>query len=131
MILDRFFYNKNSVRRNIPQKNGKWKEFNKHAVLITEGVYVDGRKHGEWREYYDSGELLILETYHNGLLHGRYASFHRNGRLMSEGNYRNGLREGEFRVYDESGRHIESIWFHGDVQIDPPLFCSLQGSTFT
>ena len=77
---------------------------------------MSGIKEGLWREFYDSGELLIAEYYHNGVPHGTYASFYRNGFTMSEGTFLNGLREGEFRMYDESGRHIESIWFHEDIQ---------------
>ena len=43
-------------------KEGRWKEFNKHAILISIGNYVGDRKHGEWREYYDTGELMLEEN---------------------------------------------------------------------
>lgn len=109
-------FTKREMNRPSIKRNGKWREFNKHAILIAEGTYVSGVKQGQWREYYDSGELMISEHYHNGVPHGAYTSYHRNGFTMSEGTFLNGLREGEFRVYDESGRHIESIWFHRDEQ---------------
>ena len=92
-------------------KNGKWKEFNKHAVLIAEGNYLHDRKHGLWREYYDTGELMIEEVYENGIPHGRYATYHINGKILSEGQYVNGHRDGYFKVYNESGRHTKSILF--------------------
>jgi antitoxin component YwqK of YwqJK toxin-antitoxin module len=100
-------------------KNGKWKEFNKHAVLISEGMYINNKKHGVWREYYDhTGSLMIEENYKYGIQHGRYSSFHPNGRLWSEGNFINGLREGYFRVYDENGKNTKSLLFINNNQIE-------------
>lgn len=101
------------------QKNGKWKEFNKRAVLIAEGVYVNNRKHGLWREYYDhTGTIMIEENYHYGIQHGRYASFHPNGQLWSEGNFTHGMRDGYFRVYDEHGRNVRNLLFINNHQIE-------------
>jgi antitoxin component YwqK of YwqJK toxin-antitoxin module len=100
-------------------QNGKWKEFNKHAILISEGVYINNQKHGIWREYYDdTGSKMIEENYKNGSQHGRFASYHPNGQLMSEGYYQNGLREGYFKVYDEEGKNIKSLLFINDNQIE-------------
>jgi antitoxin component YwqK of YwqJK toxin-antitoxin module len=102
---------KTIFRKKPTQKNGKWKEFNKHAVLIAEGNYSHDRKHGLWREYYDTGELMIEEVYQNGIPHGRYATYHLNGQILSEGNYVSGERDGQFKIYDELGLHIKSILF--------------------
>jgi antitoxin component YwqK of YwqJK toxin-antitoxin module len=100
-------------------KNGKWKAFNKFAVLISEGVYVNNKKHGLWREYYDhTGSLMIEEIYNNGIQHGRYACFHPNGQVMSEGLFDNGSREGYFRVYDESGNLVRTLLFRNNNQIE-------------
>jgi antitoxin component YwqK of YwqJK toxin-antitoxin module len=100
-------------------KNGKWKEFNRHAVLIAEGVYVNNLKHGVWKEYYDhTGTIMIEEHYRHGVHHGRYASFHPNGQLWSEGQFNNGLREGYFRIYDEEGNNVRSLLFSKDIQIE-------------
>jgi antitoxin component YwqK of YwqJK toxin-antitoxin module len=99
--------------KNTPEKekNGKWKEFNKDAVLVAEGNYLFDLKHGLWREYYETGELLIEEVYHHGILNGRYAAYHPNGKVMSEGQYIEGNREGYFHIFDENGRNIESMFF--------------------
>lgn len=100
-------------------KNGKWKEFNKHAVLIAEGFYVNGEKHGAWREYYDfTGTLMIEENYRHGVQHGRYASFHPNGQIFSEGHFEDGLRQGKFKVYDEQGNNIRNLYFVDNIQIE-------------
>jgi antitoxin component YwqK of YwqJK toxin-antitoxin module len=100
-------------------KNGKWKEFNKHAVLIAEGFYVNNKKHGVWREYYDqTGTLMIEEEYKHGIQHGRYASFHPNGQLFSEGNFLDGLRQGHFKVYDEDGNNIRNLFFVDNRQVE-------------
>lgn len=95
--------NETDIKRTNKSKNGKWKEFNKHAVLIAEGHYVNNAKHGLWREYYDSGELAIEQNYIHGILHGPYASYHMNGQLWSEGYHVNNQCEGTFKVYDETG----------------------------
>jgi len=92
-------------------KEGRWKAFNRHAVLIAEGCYVHNLKHGPWREYYDTGELMLEECYENGLPHGRYASYHPCGALVSEGVYVQGRREGYFKIYDKAGKHIKSLLF--------------------
>lgn len=92
-------------------KEGRWKEFNKHAVLISAGHYMHGNKHGQWVEYYDSGELMLEESYENGILCGRFATYHPNGNLMSEGAYVLGCREGYFKIYNEVGEHIKSLLF--------------------
>ena len=99
-------------------KNGKWKEFNKHAVLISEGMYQDDLRHGVWKQYYETGELLIEETYQYGVLHGRFASFHLSGRLLSEGRYQHGLREGYFHIFDESGRQVKSMLFARNTLVE-------------
>jgi antitoxin component YwqK of YwqJK toxin-antitoxin module len=100
-------------------KNGKWKEFNKHAVLVSEGEYVNGLKHGIWREYYDdTGALLIEENYKNGIPHGQYRSFYPNGQLCGEGEFINGFREGYFRLYDEQGVNIKNLLFVNNMQIN-------------
>jgi antitoxin component YwqK of YwqJK toxin-antitoxin module len=107
-----------NIKLKTSPRNGKWKEFNKYAVLISEGNYVNNEKHGLWREYYDTGELMIEECYKHGVPHGRYASYHQNGQLMSEGQYHEGLREGYFKVYDEQGRNIRTLLFIHNNQIE-------------
>lgn len=99
-------------------KNGKWKEFNKHAVLVSEGIYRDDLKHGLWKQYYESGELLIEETYENGILHGPYAAYHMNGSRLSEGNYQHGRREGHFVVFDEDGRQMKRMLFVNNMMVE-------------
>ncbi len=99
-------------------KNGKWKEFNKHAILVAEGSYVQDMKHGVWRQYYESGELIIEETYEHGVLHGRYSAYYLNGQVMAEGPYFKGKREGYFHVYDEGGEKVKSTLFVNDVEVD-------------
>jgi antitoxin component YwqK of YwqJK toxin-antitoxin module len=106
-------------REPVQTRNGKWKEFNKHAVLIAEGHYVNNKKHGTWREYYDSnGSLMIEETYWHGMQHGRFASYHPNGQLLSEGQFQNGSREGCFKVYDENGTNVKNIIFVANQEIE-------------
>ena len=92
-------------------KEGRWKEYNKHAVLISVGHYLLGHKHGHWMEYYDTGEFMLEETYETGILQGRFATYHPNGNLMSEGMYGLGSREGYFRIYNEVGTHTKSLLF--------------------
>jgi len=106
-------------RKAVQTRNGKWQEFNKHAILISEGVYVNNKKHGVWREYYDSnGSLMIEETYWHGVQHGRFASYHPNGQVLSEGEFQNGSREGCFKVYDEDGTNIRNIVFANNEEIE-------------
>lgn len=105
--------------KNKKRKNGKWKSFNKHAVLIAEGNYVNNKKHGTWREYYDhTGTIMIEEDYVHGVQHGRFISYHPNGRIFSEGRFHNGMREGYFRAYDENGVNIKNLLFINDNQIE-------------
>lgn len=107
--------NKSNVKE---PKNGKWKEFNKHAVLVAEGTYQHDLKHGLWKQYYETGELIIEETFQEGVSHGRYAAYYLNGQVMAEGQYANGKREGYFHVYDETGVKIKSMMFVNDVEIE-------------
>lgn len=103
---------------NHPIKNGKWKEFNKHAVLIAEGSYVDDKKHGVWKEYYDTGEIMILEYYNHGVQHGPFTSYRPGEKVFSKGNYQNGSREGFFTLFDEGGQIIKKILFINNNQIE-------------
>jgi antitoxin component YwqK of YwqJK toxin-antitoxin module len=107
-----------NVKTNLFQ-DGKWKEYNKHAVLIAEGMYLNSMKHGTWREYYDeTGSMMIEENYRHGVKHGRYTSFHPNGQVFSEGYFFNGLREGYFKVYDERGNNIRNLFFTNNIQVE-------------
>lgn len=99
-------------------RNGKWKEFNKQAILISEGHYLQDLKHGPWKQYYETGELLIEETYDKGTLHGRYAAYHMNGKLFSEGQYKHGRREGYFHIFNESGKHIKRMLFVNNIMVE-------------
>lgn len=106
-------------KKNTPApKNGKWKAFNKQAILISEGYYENDIKHGSWRQYYETGELLLEEHYRYGILHGRYASYHMNGQLLSEGEYQHGKREGFFNVFDEQGRPTKRLLFVNNVLLE-------------
>jgi antitoxin component YwqK of YwqJK toxin-antitoxin module len=98
-------------------RQGYWKEYNKHAVLISEGTFLNNEKHGIWKEYYDTGELMIEEHYVKGIKHGLFRTFHRNGLLMSEGSFRNGLREGYFKLMDERGNEIRATLFIHDMEV--------------
>lgn len=113
-MFERFLKRKNM--RN--PKNGKWKEFNKQAILVSEGCYQHDLKHGTWKQYYETGELLIIETYEQGVLHGRYSSYHMNGQLFSEGQYQHGKREGFFNVFDERGKQIKRLLFVNNVLLE-------------
>ena len=99
-------------------KNGKWKEFNKHAVLISEGNYVNHQKHGVWREYYDTGDIMIMEHYDHGVLHGPFTSYRPGEKVFSQGNYHNGAREGFFTLFDEEGKIIKKLLFINNHQIE-------------
>jgi antitoxin component YwqK of YwqJK toxin-antitoxin module len=110
---------KTSNEKITKRKNGKWKSFNKHAVLIAEGNYVNHKKHGTWREYYDhTGTVMIEEDYVNGVQHGRFISYHPNGKIFSEGKFHKGMREGYFRAYDEDGKNIKNLLFINNNQIE-------------
>jgi antitoxin component YwqK of YwqJK toxin-antitoxin module len=99
--------------------NGKWKEFNRHGVLIAEGSYLNGKKHGTWREYYDTtGSITIEENYQHGIPHGPYTSYYPNGQVCSRGQFRNGLREGIFKIYDEHGNNIRNILFVNNIEVE-------------
>jgi antitoxin component YwqK of YwqJK toxin-antitoxin module len=103
---------KNLMVMNKTVKNGKWKEFNKHAILIAEGNYVDNQKHGTWREYYDhTGSIMIEEDFDHGVQHGRFISYHPNGQIFSQGVFNMGMREGYFKAYDENGNNIKTMLF--------------------
>lgn len=113
-MFEKFFKRKNTKS----PRNGKWKEFNKQAVLVAEGFYQHDLKHGVWKQYYETGELLIEETYELGVLHGRYASYHMNGKMLSEGDYQNGKREGFFEVFDEEGIPAKRLLFINNVLLE-------------
>jgi antitoxin component YwqK of YwqJK toxin-antitoxin module len=98
-------------------RDGYWKEYNKSAVLISEGSYLNNVKHGIWNEYYDSGELMIEEHYVHGIKHGRFRTFHRNGNVMSDGIFQNGRCEGFFKAYDENGKIIRKVLFVNDKEV--------------
>lgn len=113
-MFQRFFKRKNTKA----PRNGKWKEFNKQAILVSEGYYENDIKHGSWKQYYETGELLIEENYRYGILHGRYASYHPNGQILSEGEYQHGKREGFFNVFDENGKQTKRLLFVNNVLLE-------------
>ena len=101
-----------------PIKNGKYKEFNKHAILISEGTYLNHQKHGVWREYYDTGDIMIIEHYHHGMQHGPFTSYMPGHKVFSQGNYHHGSREGFFTLFDEEGKIIKELLFINNHQIE-------------
>jgi antitoxin component YwqK of YwqJK toxin-antitoxin module len=110
-------------------KHGKWKSFNREAILTAEGYFRHGRKDGLWKQYYETGELLIEEVYEQGVLHGRYASYHVNGRLLSEGEYSHGTLEGIFRIYDDGGNLVKKLLFRNNVLVEETSRRGRRGAT--
>lgn len=98
-------------------KNGTWREYNKHAVIITEGTFMNDLKHGAWRYYYDTGGHAIEEYYENNKLHGTYKSYFPDGTLMSEGRYEHDSREGYFQVYNEQGKLVRLMLYARNVLV--------------
>lgn len=118
-LINQYFKPKAKEKEDsIERKNGKWKEFNKHAILISEGCYNEGLRDGIWRFYYDTGELIIEEEYHLGKKHGKYTSYYRSGKLMSLGRFVDDLREGEFKVFSEEGEITKILVFKQDALIE-------------
>ncbi len=117
-LLNQFFKFKEKKKTPAKLKNGKWKEFNKNAILISEGFYVEGLRDGLWRFYYDTGELLIEEEYNRGKKHGKYNSFFRCGNLMSQGKFLDDIRQGKFKVYSEQGKLTKVMVFKDDELIE-------------
>jgi antitoxin component YwqK of YwqJK toxin-antitoxin module len=102
-------------------KNGMWREYNKHAIVVTEGTFMNDLKHGAWRYYYDTGSLAIEEHYEYSKLHGVYKSFFPDGALMSEGRYEHDSREGNFQVYNEQGKLVRVILYVRNVLVKDTL----------
>ena len=105
-------------RFGVKPVNGKWKEFNKHGLLVAEGHYLNGQQHGRWHEYYNTGELAIIQHYDNGEPHGSYTSFHANGQVWSQGNHVNGRCEGVFHVYNEEGDVVRLLFFNDGILVE-------------
>lgn len=118
-----FHGNHNTPGKKINKKrDGHWKEFSQHGILLKEGDYRDGLKTGKWKLYYDTGELAIEETYYEGKREGLFQSFYHSGQPISEGQYRDGKREGRFNVFDNSGKLVKTMLFKDDVLIDEEVF---------
>jgi antitoxin component YwqK of YwqJK toxin-antitoxin module len=98
-------------------KDGKWQEFNKDAILVSEGFYKNGLKHGLWKYYYDTGELVIEEHFIEGRMHGTYTSFYKDGRTMAFGQYVDDSREGHFFLFDENGALLKHLLFNKNVSV--------------
>jgi antitoxin component YwqK of YwqJK toxin-antitoxin module len=112
------------VKKKVMEKiftDGKWKEFNKQAILVAEGNYKDGRKDGCWKYYYDTGEPVIEEHFIEGRLHGRYTSFYTTGGIMAIGQYVNDSREGKFYLFDENGALSKVLLFNDNTQIEETI----------
>jgi antitoxin component YwqK of YwqJK toxin-antitoxin module len=100
-------------------RNGKYKEHNRHGILVREGDYRNGLRSGTWKIYNElTGQLVIEEEYKDGVLHGKYRSFYEDGSVFSVGNYYRNKREGEFRVFDRNQQHIMTMRFHDDVLLE-------------
>lgn len=121
-ILDRIFSGSGVSKKVNRKRDGHWKEFSKHGVLIREGDYKDGMKTGKWKLYYDTGEIAIEETYHEGNKEGPFQSFYPSGQPISEGQYRAGKREGRFNVFDTSGKLVKTMVFREDNLIEEEVF---------
>ena len=100
------------------KKNGRWKEFSKQGVLISEGDYRDDLRSGNWKFYYETGELAIEETYETGSLEGIFKSYYKNGQTISFGRYINNRREGKFVIFNELGQVVKTMTFKGDILME-------------
>lgn len=93
-------------------KEGKWKEFNRYGILVSEGFYKQGLREGTWKIYSDTGNLVIEEDYVHGVLHGTYRAFHENGNPISVGHYSQNKRDGDFKIFREDGILNKILRFH-------------------
>jgi antitoxin component YwqK of YwqJK toxin-antitoxin module len=107
----------NQKKQNL-RRNGPWREFNKHGILVLEGSYKDGVRVGKWKSYYETGELVMEENYVYGVMEGPFKSYYKNGQVLSEGHYIENKREGKFCVYHISGRLTKTMIFEDDVLVE-------------
>ena len=117
-----FSVKKGSAAKVNRKRDGHWKEFSKHGILIKEGDYRDGHKTGKWKLYYETGRIAIEETYSEGKKEGPFQSFYETGQPISEGQYRDGKREGRFNVFDISGKLVKTMVLKDDVLVDEEIF---------
>jgi antitoxin component YwqK of YwqJK toxin-antitoxin module len=111
-------FRKKDAQKENKRRNGYWKEFNKHGILIREGSYNEGIRIGKWKLYYDTGEIVMEESYVNGAMEGSFKSFYKNGQMLSEGQYQNNKREGSFFIYGSDGKLIKVLKFEHDMLIE-------------
>lgn len=126
-IFDRFFTKpareqSNQSKRINKKREGHWKEYSQHGILLREGDYRNGLKTGRWKLYYETGELAIEETYFEGKKDGPFHSYYQSGRPISEGQYENGKREGRFNIFDHSGKLVKTMVFKEDELIEEEVF---------
>jgi uncharacterized protein len=95
----------------------EFKLCNEEGTLVTEGLYVDGKKNGTWKNYRTNGTLSNSENYNSdGALHGEYLAYYINGKVKFRCNYENDQFQGLYTSYNPFGNIDMQGWMKDGEQ---------------
>ena len=105
---------------------GTWKSWDANEVLVSEGIYVDGKKEGKWTWFEKGEDKGWEENYVGGILNGKFHNLSIHAQNRGKGTYDNGTRTGDWEEYygkedgslerKQSGAYVfgkkEGLWSH-------------------
>ena len=72
-------------------KQGPWESY-VDTVLISRGIYVDGKPDGLWTYWYSNGKMKEEGHYGRGVKEGIWVEWYPDGTIMWKGEWENGSR---------------------------------------
>ena len=137
--IDKFKIDGYYSDKELTNKNGPFKYYNKEGKLISTGIYRDNKKNGLWKSWHGNGQLSDSSFFINDVIitkHSWYESgklweeisqmdnglstcrnYFENGNNRWEGNMHNGLKTGKWIIYEMNGTKSMEVDYVKDSAI--------------
>jgi serine phosphatase RsbU (regulator of sigma subunit)/antitoxin component YwqK of YwqJK toxin-antitoxin module len=98
------------------QKVGKWILFSNNSdggrIIVSEGIYLNGKKEGKWTDYYGNGNKKTILEYKENRPNGEATVFNDDGSIKETGTWLNNRWRGKYQLYYESGTIKQDFFFN-------------------
>ena len=105
------------------KKDSIWLYYSEEGgSLLSDELYIDGKKEGVWRTYYPDGKVAEEVTYKEDVREGPWNTYFSTGEIKSTCAYHNDLLEGRFIIYHLNGKVEVSGAYHESKKLDVWVF---------
>lgn len=112
---------------SVGKRNGIWQTYSPEGVLLEECNYLNDKLDGVFKSYYLNGNVSLEENYVAGKTNGKSTAYYPNKNVSMTGNHHNGWRDGEWSTYDVNGKIRSTILYKDQKETSTYIYMYQRG----